>query len=176
MKRFLSLIAAGALCLSANALTITQTQGWFESGCVKWEPVTGATDYNVYVSPSTNESWTKLDKELVRQYPSYYRADAVGLKAGDYKFKVEAVNGSSVIDSETSGFFTATAHDRSGFAHVGMSGGVGAYKNDGTLKDGAKVLYVWADNAKTVSTNVTGATSNPLKCEYFLPSAVEKAI
>lgn len=161
MKRFLSLIAAGALCLSANALTIKQTQGWFESGCVKWEPVTGATDYNVYVSPSSNESWTKLDKELVRQYPSYYRADAVGLKAGDYMFKVEAVNGSSVIDSETSGSFTATAHDRSGFAHVGMPGGVGAYKNDGTLKDGAKVLYVWADNAKTVSTNVTGATSNP---------------
>lgn len=163
MKRFLSLIAAGALCLSANALTIKQTQGWFESGCVKWEPVTGATDYNVYVSPSTNESWTKLDKELVRQYPDYYRADAVGLKAGDYKFKVEAVNGSSVMSGETatSDTFKATAHDRSGFAHVGMSGGVGAYKNDGTLKDGAKVLYVWADNAKTVSTNVTGATSNP---------------
>lgn len=163
MKRFLSLIAAGALCLSANALTITQTQGWFESGCVQWKPVTGATDYNVYVSPSTNESWTKLDKELVRQYPSYYRADAVGLKAGDYMFKVEAVKGSSVMSGETatSNPFTATAHDRSGFAHVGMPGGVGAYKNDGTLKDGAKVLYVWADNAKTVSTNVAGATSNP---------------
>lgn len=141
------------MCLSANALTITQTQGWFESGCVKWAPVTGATDYNVYVSPSTNESWTKLDKELVRQYPSYYRADAVGLKAGDYKFKIEAVNGSSVMSGETatSTTFKATAHDRSGFAHVGMPGGVGAYKNDGTLKDGAKVLYVWADNAKTVT-------------------------
>ena len=35
-----------------------------------------------------------------------------------------------------------------------MPDGIGAYKNDGTLKDGAKVIYVYANNAKTVSTDV----------------------
>lgn len=139
------------MSLAANALTIQQTQGWFESGCVKWSPVSGANNYEVYYAPAGSISWTKLDDELVRQYPDYYRADAVGLKAGSYKFRVDAMAGTSVLDSQETEAFTATAYDRSGFAHVGMSEGIGAYKNDGTLKDGAEVLYVWADNAKTVT-------------------------
>lgn len=139
------------LCQSAMAaVNILQCDGWFESGYITWSPVDGATNYDVYVKATSANDWTKLDKELVRKYSTYYRADAVGLKAGSYQFKVEANNG----ESATSNPFTATAHDRSGFAHVGMPGGIGAYKNDGTLKDGAKVLYVWADNAKTVSTTV----------------------
>lgn len=132
------------------AVSILKVEGWFESGYVTWSPVNGATNYDVYVKSTSSSSWTKLDKELVRKYPTYYRADAVGLKAGSYQFKVVASN----KEEATSSTFTATAHDRSGFAHVGMPGGIGAYKNDGTLKDGAKVLYVWADNAKTVSTTV----------------------
>lgn len=143
------------LAHSAEAsVNIIQCEGWFESGYVTWSPVDGATNYDVYVKASSANTWTKLDKELVRKYPTYYRADAVGLKAGSYQFKVEANNG----ESATSSTFTAVAHDRSGFAHVGMTGGIGAYKNDGTLKDGAKVIYVWADNAKTVTTSVVNSS------------------
>lgn len=143
------------LAHSAEAsVNIIQCEGWFESGYVTWSPVDGATNYDVYVKVSSANTWTKLDKELVRKYPTYYRADAVGLKAGSYQFKVEANNG----ESATSSTFTAVAHDRSGFAHVGMTGGIGAYKNDGTLKDGAKVIYVWADNAKTVTTSVVNSS------------------
>lgn len=132
------------------AVNILKCEGWFESGYITWSPVDGATNYDVYVKSTSASTWTKLDKELVRKYPTYYRADAVGLKAGNYQFKVVASNNEEATSSQ----FTATAHDRSGFAHVGMPGGIGAYKNDGTLKDNAKVLYVWADNAKTVSTTV----------------------
>jgi pectate lyase len=162
MKQTILSILALVLCASAQAgVEVQQVGGWYESGYVKWSAVSGATDYNVYVKASTATDWTQLDKELVRQYPSYYRADAVGLAAGEYQFKVVPVGASGEMSSdvtETSAF-TATAHDRSGFAHVGMSGGIGAYKNDGTLKDGAKVIYVWADNAKTVSTVVKTGSS-----------------
>ena len=152
MKRILNILTITMLmlCTSASlkAATIQKTQGWFESGYVTWTWETGAT-YTVYYRPEGG-TYTQLDKELVRQYTGYGRADMVGLKAGRYQFKVV----SSKSGEAESDVFTATAHDRSGFAHVGMTGGIGAYKNDGTLKDGAKVIYVTAATAKTVTTTV----------------------
>lgn len=162
MKQTITTLLALALCASVHAgVEVQHMGGWFESGYVTWSAVTGATNYNVYIKESNASEWTQLDKELVRQYPTYYRADAVGLAAGEYQFKVVPVNASGEMSSEATetSAFTATAHDRSGFAHVGMAEGIGAYKNNGMLKDGAKVIYVWADNAKTVSTEVKTASS-----------------
>ena len=142
--------------VSANAnVTINETAGWFESAYVTWQKTAGMA-YNVYVSQASSNGWTKLDNELVREYPSYGRADALGLKAGSYQFKVVPVsNGAEVAaDATITDAVEVKAHDRSGFAHVGIIDGIGAYKNDGTLKDNAKVLYVWADNAKTITMDV----------------------
>lgn len=135
--------------VSANALTITKQGGWFEAAYAEWTWESGAT-YEAYVKAVGASEWTKLDNELLRNYGSYGRVDAVGLKAGQYQIKIT----SSASGDATTNNLTATAHDRSGFAHVGMPGGIGAYKNDGTLKANAKVLYVHANNAKTVSTVV----------------------
>lgn len=44
-------------------------------------------------------------------------------------------------------------YNREGFAHFNFEG-IGAYNNDGTLKSDAKVLYITASTAKTVSTEV----------------------
>ncbi len=149
--RFFYLLAMMlVMSISANA-AITKQGGWFEAAYAEWAAVSGATDYNVYVKQSGG-SYTQLDKQLVRKYPSYFRADAVGLAAGTYQMKVVPVIGGAEDASkamETSAL-TVVAHDRNGFAHVGQSG-VGAYKNDGTLKADARVLYVTANNAKTVS-------------------------
>ena len=144
-----------AMTAKAAAVSITGQGGWFESAYVTWQKTAGLA-YNVYVSPANANMWTKLDDELVREYPAYGRADALGLMAGSYQFKVVPVSGDSEVaaDAAVSSAVEVKAHDRSGFAHVGMSGGIGAYKNDGTLKQGAKVLYVWADNAKTITHNV----------------------
>ncbi len=142
------------LCATAQAaVTILEQAGWFESGYVTWQKVAN-TEYNVYVSPAGQDSWTVLDDELVREYPAYGRADALGLKAGSYQFKVvPVVNGSEVAaEAAVSSAVEVRAHDRSGFAHkLAGSTGIGAYNNDGTLKSNARVVYVWADNAKTVS-------------------------
>lgn len=156
-KHLLSLMVlcmAWVLATPAKA-AITKQYGWFESAAVEWEAVSGATDYNVYVKPAGG-TYTKIDKELVRKYADFYRADALGLSAGTYQMKVVPVNGSGEMTGSAmeTGNLTVTAHDRSGFAHVGMSGGIGAYKNDGTLKDGARVIYVTAKTAKTVKCNV----------------------
>ena len=167
MNRYLLLLVMtvlSAVSSKAAPVVISSQGGWFESAYVTWQKAAGL-QYNVYVSSASSVSWTKLDDELVREYPTYGRADALGLKAGSYKFKVVPVrNGSEVAaDAAETASVVVKAHDRSGFAHVGMDGGIGAYKNDGTLKAGAKVLYVWADNAKTVTHDVVtsskGATT-----------------
>lgn len=150
MKRILRSLFFAVLMLAATvsanaAVSITSVKGWFESGYVTWQTAAGQS-YDVYVRPEGG-TYAKLDKELVRNYGSYGRADMVGLKAGNYQFKVVASNG----DEAESNVFTAVAHDRNGFAHYNRSEGVGAYNNDGTLKANARVLYVTANNAKTVS-------------------------
>ena len=151
MKRFLYLTCMMLLCAvsSQAAISVTEVDGWFESGYVTW---TGDNqDYSVYIRPEGGE-YTQIDKELVRKYAGYYRADMVGLKAGNYQFKITGKTNNDVAESDV---FYAAPHDRSGFAHIGYSGGIGAYKNDGTLKDNARVIYVTANTAKTVKCYVT---------------------
>ena len=148
------MMALCAVTLNA-AVAVNEVAGWFESAYVTWQK-TASLEYHVYIAPANSDNWTKLDDELVREYPTYGRADALGLQAGSYQLKVVPVsNGAEVSgDAVVTDAVEVKAHDRSGFAHVGISDGIGAYKNDGTLKDNAKVLYVWANNAKTVTCDV----------------------
>lgn len=144
----LLMIALLSCTLTASAVSIQTTKGWFESGYVTWERETGAT-YTVYYRQQGG-TYTQMDKELVRLYSDYGRADMVGLKAGNYQFKVV----SSTSGEAESDIFYAAPHDRSGFAHIGMTEGIGAYKNDGTLKDNTRILYLTAKTAKTVTLGV----------------------
>ena len=161
------LIAAMSLsCIGASAASsgITDAQGWFESAYVEWSAVSGVDGYNVYVTPAGSSNWTKLDSELVRKTSSGYRADAVGIKAGDYVMKVvPTVSGAEQSEKAlTTDTLKVEAYDRSGYAHFNYTEGVGAYNDDGTLKDNAIVIYVTNENKNTVSvtskdgTTVTG--------------------
>lgn len=133
----------------AGVIQITEAKGWQESAYLKWAPFEGASSYNVYVDDK------KIDAQLIRQYKSYYRADVLGLKAGTYSVKVVPVNaeGTEIAGANTASNLVVKSYSREGFAHFKYAG-VGAYNNDGTLKAGAKVLYITAKTAKTVSTTV----------------------
>lgn len=133
----------------AGVIQITEAKGWQESAYLKWAPFEGASSYNVYVGDK------KIDAQLIRQYASYYRADVLGLKAGTYSVKVVPVNaeGAEIAGANTASNLVVKSYNREGFAHFKYDG-VGAYNNDGTLKAGAKVLYITAKTAKTVSTTV----------------------
>lgn len=100
---------------------------------------------------------------MVRQYASYYRADVLGLKAGTYSVKVVPVNaeGTEIDGANTASNLVVKSYNREGFAHFKYDG-VGAYNNDGTLKAGAKVLYITAKTAKTVSTTVNTGKSETI--------------
>ena len=70
-----------------GSVNITKAAGDLESAYVEWDKVQGATGYNVYCK-ADGGVYEKLDAPLVREYKDYFRADAVGLKAGNYSFKV----------------------------------------------------------------------------------------
>ena len=143
--------------VTEKGITITESKGWQESAYAKWTLLSDAKSYNVYVKGGQYADYTKVDQQLVRNYGSYGRVDVVGLKAGNYSLKVVAVDASG---AETSAYGIAdnlkvVNYDRQGFAHKGISDGVGAYNNDGTLKAGAKVLYVTKNTFKTIKASLS---------------------
>ena len=159
MKKLLLSLTMLLMAVSSQAaLTLKAQGGWFES-C--WMEFTGLNSsyshYNAYVSNDNGTSWTQLDGDLIRSYGNYGRVDAVGLAKGNYMLKVVPVaTGAEVTaDAVQSASMEVKNFDRSGFAHFGWSKGVGAYKDDGTLKDDAKVLYITSKTAKTVKMDVT---------------------
>jgi Pectate lyase len=156
MKKILAFTIILCSCLSAAAAVhIKSAEGWLESAFVKWTVLEGYSDYNVYVRPEGG-NYTKLDKQLLRSYSDYCRADALGLPAGNYQLKVVPVKDNADIEAQASetDVLTVRAHDRNGFAHFNWPNGVGAYTNSGNLKDGARVLYVHKQNAKTIAADV----------------------
>ena len=141
--------------------------GWFEACWMEFD-LNGYSSFVGYISADGGATWTKLDAELVRSYGTYGRVDAVGLKAGNYLLKVVPVTGGieQCAGAIVSGNLVVQAHDRHGFAHTGTyaSEGIGAYNNDGTLKSGARVLYVTAATAKTVSLSMQTSSSAETTC------------
>jgi len=156
MKHVVSVFACAGLFVVANAQVSLQTaSGALESAYAEWAS-DGSDSYNVYYS-GAGASDVKVDAPLIRKYGSKYRVDVVGLKAGSYTLKVASVKGGKETASTNSKSLTVKAHDRAGFAF--SNGHVpGAYKTDGTLKDGAVVLYVSESTKNTVQLNVV--TSN----------------
>ena len=88
MKKLLVISFVLCSILSAGAaVQIKSTDGWLESAFVEWMHSDNYSDYNVYVRPEGGD-YTALDKQLLRSYSNYFRADALGLPVGNYQLKV----------------------------------------------------------------------------------------
>ena len=141
----------------------------FETIYGEFLPVAKYKTYNVYYRAKGTENYTKVDQQLLRLYKyndSYkYRFDILGLKKGNYEIKITGVDETEDVLQECTNL-QVLEFDRSGFAFSKNSrnqSGSGAYNDDGTLKTGAKVIYVDASNAKTVQAVVNGQTVTGLQ-------------
>lgn len=76
----------------------------------------------------------------------------LGLSAGSYD--VRLVNADGAIGTVSG--VDVTSYHRSGYAHFGASEGVGAYNDEGTLKDNAQVVYVSDVTKNTVACTING--------------------
>lgn len=152
---FTSVIQFGASKTKADSIQITESGGWFEAAYAEWSDVSGATGYKAYVKPagSADTAYEQLDDELIREYEDYWRADALGLAAGSYVIKVEAVMENADTMTAVTNSISVTSHDRSGYAWVdGTSSG--AYNENGTLKSNAVVLYLTEATKDTMTFDV----------------------
>jgi len=141
--------------ISTPKISITKSEGYREGAYVQW---TGPAkeEYSVYYSDGGD--YTQIDSMLIRKYSEYFRADAVGLKPGSYTLKVIGKSSGEQVTSS----LKVTAFDRSGFHNSSNSPsygkGIGAYNDDGTLKSGAKVLYVTEKTKTSVKMEINGKT------------------
>lgn len=146
---------------------IVKSEGWLNSAYIVFEQIDNA----VY---TVKADGVKIDDELIRFYDTYtyyetvensdlsvsyekntlskvVRADALGLAAGEHTISVSIDGGKT----ESTAVMTVLDNDRSGFAFT--DGAVpGAYNLDGTLKDGAIVIYLTEENKKTVTATIGG--------------------
>ena len=135
---------------------ITSCSGLNEAGYVEFEKINSASDYVVYAK--SNADYIKLDyKNLYIQELANgkMRADLLGFSKGTYDVKIVPV----VDGTEKDGLSSVcrlgiVAYDRSGYAHFNYNDGVGAYNDDGTLKDNAIVIYVTEENKDNVMETV----------------------
>ena len=144
---------------------ITESSGYAEGAYAIFNDTDfSRTTVSYKVKGADDSSYTKVDDNLIRlKSENTARVDIVGLSAGDYTIKVDTADGkSSYADVAVS------AYDRSGYAHFNREEGVGAYNNDGTLKNDAVVVYV-DDATKNTVTATIGDT------EYTGLSAILKA-
>lgn len=161
MKKIITLLHLLLITVGATSQTIqiTEANGWLESASVRWEPLPQAQLYNVYYSGNGLVN-KKIDTQLIRCYGTYYRADLLGLAAGNYTVSVAPVIDGVEGTPTSTNSITVLPHDRNGFAH--SNGRVpGAYNMDGTLKDNAVVVYITEENKNNISLFVIGASSNP---------------
>ena len=136
---------------------VSLLKGNYESIAVEFDG-TAATSKVYYRRHASSDSWNEIDGELIRDVDGVVRADIVGISAGVYDVKV---NG-----TEITGGVHVAKYDRSGYAHFKYTDGIGAYNDDGTLKDNALVIYVTDENKDTVMKDLA-ATNSLVAAQMF---------
>ena len=149
-----------------NSNNIIETGGGLEVAYVKWNCNYNMFPYNVYIKNVEKDQYTKIDNSLIRKYKGennseYLRADAIGLKEGDYIFKIIPVVNN--VENEKNSIITSPIKVKSNvregfsFSKNSTNGGnsSGGYNDDGTVPDDAKIIYITKDNINTVKLDIT---------------------
>ena len=155
MKRFYALMMTLVMLTGAKAteINVTRCEGWLETAMLQWTPADGAARYSVTYA---GEGISGVAKDmLIRTYTGYVRCDIPGLKAGEYTLTVKALDKNDTeIATSAEQKVTVQAQNREGFA---FTEGVvpGGYNMDGTPKANAKIIYVTAKTANTVTCDIS---------------------
>ena len=139
--------------INTGALENVEEYGAYEESMyvVMQDDVTA--DLKVTYNAAGSSSVTAVPSELIRTVNGSTRVDIVGVSAGTYDINL-SIGGTNF----TLGDIEVEAYDRSGYAHFDpdapndmYANGIGAYENDGTLKDGALVIYLTEENKNDIS-------------------------
>ena len=139
---------------NAAFVDVTEVKGLNEQILVKLNAFEGF-EYKLLYRKSGDEEFLTLDKELMIYNRGSVEFYILGISEGKYEIKIEAES-SDMLARRTFTDVEVGAQDRSGYAHFDYEEGIGAYNNDGTVKDNAVILYVNNDNKNTVSLVING--------------------
>lgn len=151
--RLPALAALSLLPFFAHAINITKAGAGGETIFAEFEPVEGASRYVVSYT-GENGAAMEADPRLTRLYPGRARVDIPGVSPGAYFLEIRAIDSAgNVIDEAATDTVSPYPLAREGFA---FSGGniPGAYNPDGTLKEGAGVIYVSPTTVNTVTFDI----------------------
>jgi len=118
-------------------------------------------EYIISYKEINDDEYTVIDKELIFDDGDSYSCYIIGLKKGVYNVRIEQGEGENLSRATISGI-DVEKQDRSGYAHFKSDVGIGAYNNDGTVKDGAKIIYLTNENKNTVTLDINGKTCTGL--------------
>ena len=139
--------------INTGALENVEEYGAYEESMyvVMQDDVTA--DLKVTYNAAGSSSVTAVPSELIRTVNGSTRVDIVGVSAGTYDINLSIGGTNFTLDD-----IEVEAYDRSGYAHFDpdapndmYANGIGAYENDGTLKDGALVIYLTEENKNDIS-------------------------
>ena len=170
--------------INTGALENVEDYGAYEESMyvVMQDDVTA--DLKVTYNAAGSNSVTAVPSELIRTVNGATRVDIVGVSAGTYDINLSIGGTNFTLDD-----ITVEAYDRSGYAHFDpdapndmYANGIGAYENDGTLKDGALVIYLTEENKNDISNSAyvydeeTDSYTKADIIKYFHPNATSKSI
>ncbi len=126
---------------------ITYSYAGLECAAIEWQEENASAAKVGYRKAGTG-TYTFIDAPLIRSLgDGSARADILGLQGGEtYDFLILAGDGQEISVPRVS----IGSYDRSGYAHFGYDGGVGAYTDAGVLKEGALVIYLTESNKNDV--------------------------
>ena len=151
---------------------ITYSYAGNESAAFEWDE-TNPSKAKVEYKLSSASAYSTADQMLIRAVDSNTaRVDVIGLKGNaNYDFRITTSAGTKI---EVEGV-AISAYDRSGYAHFNYSDGVGAYNDDGTLKDNALVIYLTEDNKNNLD-GYAFADGKPVDINGYFKAGTSRSI
>ncbi|MBR6558264.1 MAG: hypothetical protein IKT70_04560 [Clostridia bacterium] len=114
-------------------------------------------NYTVSYRLSGTDKFTEIDKELIIEDGNSLECYILGLAKGRYDVRIECGEGDNFARA-TIASIDVEKQDRSGYASFNREEGIGGYNSDGTVKDGAKIIYLTNANKNTVTLDIGGTT------------------
>ena len=148
---------------------------------VNWYTDSGCTHVYDFSTPVTTNlplyaKWVDLPSGIDSVEGNFESLNVIfeGSATTTVQYKKAADGNWLTVDKEP---VTVNAYDRSGYAHFNRKSsepaytGVGAYNDDGTLKDNALVIYVTESNRNTVMRDLAATDSDVANAMFKIPGS-----
>ena len=112
---------------------------------------------SVSYRPCGGSEFIPVDRELLLDEGDSVGCYILGLAEGKYDVRIETA-ADELLSRVTLAGIDVGRQDRSGYAHFGREDGIGGYNNDGTVKDGAKIIYLTNENKNKITLDIDGTT------------------